>query len=471
MGWADAILGSSNPFAQWADSNPTVLSGIAGGLASGQNISAGLSNAVQAIGPAEAAQNAYKMSLADQQSRLGQIQYERQMQQNALNLQVQQRNAAADWAAKDPSMSQYSDAIRSGAISGADVFNTVNKNIIVPAGSTAADYQGKPIQGGVNGAGSFPSTDLKSQAWNYVMKANAPGADPALKADPQFQASWAIATEPVNTPNGFMQPQVPASWGPSNASPPPAPIVAGGPPPPQVPSAAQTAAPTIVPPIPAAQGPALQPAAAPSSTMPMVAPAAVVNQAPGILPGTQPFQESQQRTTFLANSATPDLERVIAGYPALMNFKDQVAGMIPGDAGRVFQSPAYKQTKDAMGNSMVNMLYFASGANISKEEWQRKVEAYIPAPGDDGQTAANKLDRFSNDVISLANSSKNPEAIKWAQQATQGLDATRQKLLGQGQPPTPTAGSGGQVPVGSTIWGPGGKQFILGADGVPKPVI
>jgi hypothetical protein len=129
MGWADMILGSSNPFAQWADSNPMVLSGIAGGLASGQNISAGLSNAVQAIGPAEQAQNAYKLSLADQQSRLGQIAYERSIQQAALQRQLAGMQSASDMAAQssNPTLQSMAPILKNDPTAVTDLVGAMTK--------------------------------------------------------------------------------------------------------------------------------------------------------------------------------------------------------------------------------------------------------------------------------------------------------------------------------------------------------
>jgi hypothetical protein len=122
-----------------------------------------------------------------------------------------------------------------------------------------------------------------------------------------------------------------------------------------------------------------------------------------------------------------------------MNTKDQLlqklSSVDPTGLARAAQDPAYKQAKDAMSNDMVNLLYFASGANINKDEWARKVEAYLPAIGDDPQTAVNKLDRFANDVLTLANGTKDPDTIAWAKQALSGIQATEQSILNGGKKP------------------------------------
>lgn len=458
-GWADMILGSTNPFAQWADSNAYVRSAMGAGLASGQNFESGLSNAVQGIPQARQAQNAYDMSLKDQQTRLDQIEYERTLQQNALKLQADARQQAADWATKN-GHGDVAPLLQSGALTGSDIYNSDNKMSFAPAGSVP--YLGNKPAPGAGAASTFYGGDEKSRAWNYLVQANQPGADPVLKQKPDYQAAWAIATMPTSTPNGLMQPQVPPSWAPGTTP-------AGGSP--GVPDPGAIAGPAAA----QAQAPAASPPEAPASAtgngMPMIAQPASVQPGPGVIAGTKPFNESQARTTFLAQSAIPDLKRVIDGYPALTNFKDQVAGAVPGGLGRMAQSSEYKQTRDAMSSSMVDLLYFASGANINKDEWARKTDAYLPAIGDDGKTAANKLDRFATDVISLANSSNDPNTIAWAKQAVAGIKATEDKLLNQGKPAQTAPGDQTKVPAGKIIYGPGGKQYVMGADGIPKPVI
>ena len=148
-GWADAILGSSNPFAQWVDANPLVTKAIGGGLASGQNISAGLSNAVQAIAPAQQAQNAYQMALTDQQSRLGQIQYERQMQQATLARQLEGMQSASDMAANSdsPMLQAIAPILKNDPTAVSDVVGALSK--VTPV---------SPEQRGINGFGDTVGT-------------------------------------------------------------------------------------------------------------------------------------------------------------------------------------------------------------------------------------------------------------------------------------------------------------------------
>lgn len=156
MGLADLIFGTANPFSQYVDTNQQKLAGIGAGLASGQNFSSGLSNAVQGAQQGGQADRVYALSLADQKARMEQIAYERQLQQNALGLQVQQRNATADWVAQN-GHPELADAIRAGAISGGDVFAQMYKNpTFAPPGSMVIpnDFNsGQPNGGTISGSG------------------------------------------------------------------------------------------------------------------------------------------------------------------------------------------------------------------------------------------------------------------------------------------------------------------------------
>ena len=407
-----------NPLLDWIDQNRSTLLGLGAGLAGGgpdlgRAIGAGLEGAGQG-------------ETAD---------YNRKLQQNALDLQAQQRKATADWARAN-GYGQYADAIEAGAISGSDIFNLLNKQTVVPNGSSVIDGRGNTVSSPGPG---FAGNDIKSQAWNTVMAANSPGADPALKRDPKYQAAWSIVTTPTMTPQGMMQPNIPASWGPN--------ATAQGAPPQQIPPAA---GPMPSPAPGAPQGSDVAPlgsmSGAAQGNFQSVAGPGPTALGPGIIPGTAPFNESQARTTMLVQSAIPDLQRVVTGFPALVNTKDQVLQKF-GSVGRLLQDPAYKQAQDAMTSAIGNVLYVASGANLNADELKRKVQAYVPAIGDDPKTAANKLDRFANDIISMANGTKDPTTIRWAQQAVQGLQATRDKLLAG----TPQQSSAPVVDLGNGI--------------------
>jgi hypothetical protein len=406
--------------AAWYDPSQwgATLGNLGSGLSRNSNLLLGLGAGLLSGNLGAIPQDISQGAQADRQQNL---------QDYQLGLQAQQRNATAQWA-RDNGYGEYADAIEAGAISGSDIFNLINKQTVVPQNSYVINGKGDVTAGSPN-PGSFPGQDLKSQAWNTVLRGQ---GDPAQRSTPQYAAAWAIVTQPTMTPQGMIQPNVPQAW---------APISAGN----ALPS---TPAGNVLPSAPAAavaapQGSDVAPigslASAPQGPFQTINPAPPPVRGPGIIPGTTPFNESQQRTNFLANSATPDLQRVIQGYPALMNTKDQLlqklSSVDPTGLARAAQDPAYKQAKDAMSNDMVNLLYFASGANINKDEWARKVEAYLPAIGDDPQTAVNKLDRFANDVLTLANGTKDPDTIAWAKQALSGIQATEQSILNGGKKP------------------------------------
>lgn len=126
MGWADALLGPSNPFAQYADSNPILLASIGAGLASGQNISAGLSNAVQAMPGGMQAQNAYNQTL-----------YDRAIQQRTFGLQQAQWKQAGDWATAI-GHPELSPALASGTMTMPDAIGIITNRIAIPPGGSSA---------------------------------------------------------------------------------------------------------------------------------------------------------------------------------------------------------------------------------------------------------------------------------------------------------------------------------------------
>jgi hypothetical protein len=97
MGLLDQALGRENPVSQYVDSNPSTIHGLFSGLATGQNISDGLS---------AAAQNANAGA----------------MQDRVLQQQMAGRNQTADWLAAqpNPNLAKLAPLVRSGLLSGGD---------------------------------------------------------------------------------------------------------------------------------------------------------------------------------------------------------------------------------------------------------------------------------------------------------------------------------------------------------------
>lgn len=459
-GLLDMLFGRSNPVAQFADSNRSLLGAIGSGLAQGQNFGQGLAAAAQGAPAARNADTQRSMYLSGLNSTYNYLSKSHPELAQAVATGAMSPSDAFAQAMKLDHPAPVSIAPGGSLvnpITGATIARTAPNAVSLAPGAILANPQTGAQIGANTGNGGFYSTDMRSQAWNTVMRANAPGADPALKDSPAFRASWAIVSQPTMTPQGIVEPQLPDNWGPAgntagNSA--PAPVT------PQM-SAPQPAGVSA-----AAPGtPPVTPTSASVSDMSMIAPAANAQFGHGIVPGTQPFNQSQARTTMLTQSAIPDLKRVIDGFPALMNTKDQILAKF-GDLGRVAQDPAYKQTTDAMTSAMGNILYVASGANLNAGELQRKVQAYMPAIGDDPQTAVNKLDRFANDVMTQANSTKDETTIRWAEQAVQGIKQTEKQMLAGQQSPAPQT-----VPAGTPIWGPDGKQYVMGPHGAPVPVM
>lgn len=400
MGLLDLILGQGNPISQFADSRQNTLGAIGAGLASGPTFSQGMANAAQNIPQAKSAD--YQMNL-----------YRGQVSQTVKYLQD-----------KHPDLAQ---AVAGGTLSPSQAFQQAYQldnapPVPVAPGSVPTYLQG-PKAGQTLGArpDGFTSQDMKSQAWNMVIKANSPGADPSLKNSPDFQAAYAIVSQPIMTPQGMMQPNLPPGWGPGAA-----PAGAGAPPP----SAAGPSGMAAPPAMSGAPQQAPTPTSASVGDMSMVAPPMPPTQGPGIIPGTKPYNETQARLTYLTQSATPDLKRVVDGFPALMNVKDQLLSKDSTGLTRGLQDPAYQRASNAVRAAMGNIMYFVSGAAQGNVEVERKLDSYIPKFGEGPEVAADKLDRFANDIVSMANASNDAATVAWATQAVAGIKNTESQILG-----------------------------------------
>lgn len=411
----------SGPYA-WA-SNPAPAAapsnwwdGVNNGLGNNSGLLLGLGSSLLSGNLGSIGQNVAQGAASDRSRRL---------QDTALGLQIKQRNATADWARKN-GHPEWADAIESGAISGSDVFNQMNKLTVLPFGSEAINGSNQVV-GGNSANGGFGGTDLKSQAWNTIMTANAPGADPALKADPKFAAAWAIATEPTMTPQGMMQPQVPPSWGPGQS--------AGAAPTPYLP--AQAGGPTMAAaglqqqPYPNADAP-LPPGGLPPGTFQNIAPPTQVANLPNVIPGTAPYNESKARLGDLTSSAIPDLKRVVDNFGALQNTWGQLLDKDPTGLTNGLKPEDYQRASGATKAALGNVMYFVSGAAQGYTELSRKLDTYLPAFGDHSGTVVDKLDRFANDIMSMANASGDPRQIERAQQAIANIQDTEQQILARG---------------------------------------
>lgn len=399
MGILSALLGGTNPAAQWANQNHGFLSAVGSGLGSGQNFSAGLATAAQ-NGPSGS-----------------QLDYARQLQQNALDLQTQQRNQTADWAEKN-GHKDWADLLRSGAVTGSDVFNLLNKQTVVPFGSSVVNGEGQTVSGG--SSGQYGGTGMDSQNWNLVLKAQSDKTGQAWN-DPQVQAAWAQLNQPTvtyqQTPQGLVAvskpPNLPPGWGP--------------------PAPGQSPVPTGA--LPSGAAPAMAPSGtqpAPSGTLANVG--GITTSAP--LPGTKPApNESQNRIDILAKMAVPDLKNAVADFSSLRDPLGQLLSRDPTGLTNALKSPSFQRAQTAVRASISNILYTVSGAAVGDKELERKIQDLTPQFGEDVTVSAQKLDRLSSYIDAIAGASGDPKTVQAAQEAEAGIADAKAQMLNGGKPP------------------------------------
>lgn len=403
MGILDLALGSANPVASYADTNRSWLSALGAGLGSGQNFSQGLSNAAQ-LGPAAQAQD-----------------YQRGLQQNALTLQVQQRDAAADWVSK-LGHPELAAAIKSGAISGSDAFSQLTKQTVVPPGSSVIDGQGKPVGTPPSG---YAGTSLPEQNWNLVMQAQSGKKD---WNDPQVQAAWAQLNQPTityqQTPQGlvpiYKAPNLPAGWGPPSAAP-AAPAPATQPIPGNGPVAPQ-AAPS-------------QPASSDVAPIGSMAPQNGFSVGQPLAGTATPLTQNQSTDVYYATNAEgamPVLDKLGGSLTSLG--QDLGSKVLGPTLGNFVKSGDYQQAEQA-GRVFINAIERKeSGAAIGATENETYGRTFLPQPGDKPATLQQKAIARQRAIIALK-AGMPPQAILEQAQAEQGAPSMLQ----------PDTSSGGQI--------------------------
>lgn len=395
MGLAE-LLGGSPDFSKWFQSHRNALTDFGVGLASQRGLGGAASGLAQG----------------------GDADYQRNLQKAALDLQSQQRAAAAAWA-RDNGYEQYAPAIEAGAISGSDIFNLLNKQTVVPQGSSVVNGRGETVTSPQGG--QFLGTGMDAQNWNIVMKAQ---SNPSLKASPQFQAAWAQLSQPQityqQTPSGLVpimkQPNLPAGWGPPTSGD----VVAdtGGP-------APQMGTPQ---------------SGGYSPTSPDVAPLGGVSVGQP-LPGTRAAPtEAQGRNSTITTVLLNELPNVNKNFAALADPKGQLLGML-GPIGNPWQSSEYQRAASGVSTAVSDILYSLSGASSNPGEVINQIRNLTPQYGDKPEVVADKLNRFNVYVRAIAQQSGDPQlqaavekAITQAGTETQGpqdTDALVNKYLTQ----------------------------------------
>lgn len=329
------------------------------------------------------------------------------LQSYQLSLAAAQRQAADDYVIKlgHPELK--------GAFATVGDAVAANKPTVIAPGDQLRSGFGDMSQG----AGGFDGSD--KGAVNFLVRAQ---SDPSLRGTPDYAAAWAIATKPTMTPQGMMQPSFPPEWAP------------------QQPAAAATAPPP--------QAGSYQPSAsdvAPIGTMAgsgqfqNVSGPVPTATAPGIIAGTAPYNESKARLTDLTQSAIPDLKRVVDNFGALQNTWGQLLDKDPTGLTNALKPEDYQRASGATKAALGNVMYFVSGAAQGYTEVARKLDSYLPAFGDHPGTVVDKLDRFANDIVSMANASGDPAAIARAQQAIANIKQTEAQILAKATAAPPAA--------------------------------
>lgn len=194
MGLLDAILGAANPVSQFVDSH---------------------SNTLAAIGPALSSSNWSGVAAGKQQD------YQNTLQQNALQLAVQQRNATAQWLTQI-GRPDLAAAAQSGAMTFGDAFNAVTKPTVLNADQVAVNPLTNAItdpSAGANAAGGIPGSPSpvgKNIGDPYqgtvngqnVMLSNTEAGGPRLLG--AVSGSQPVGGAPVSSPPGSVTP-VPGS--------------------------------------------------------------------------------------------------------------------------------------------------------------------------------------------------------------------------------------------------------------------
>lgn len=198
-GLADLLFGAQNPFSQFVDQNAGTIHQAGAGFASGLNFGDALSGAAKGAAQGQQYQNAYALQLADQKQRQDQIAYERTLQQNALQLQSDQRKSTANWAIQN-GHPEWAGPIMSGAISGSDIFGQMYKpGTVIPQGGgyipNQLSYDPGASGGAASGAisvpsvgGGAPTTTVAGMPKGYIQLPPAPA--PGYRNNPDGTQSF-----------------------------------------------------------------------------------------------------------------------------------------------------------------------------------------------------------------------------------------------------------------------------------------
>ena len=157
------------------------------------------------------------------------------------------------------------------------------------------------------------------------------------------------------------------------------------------------------------------------------------------LPGTAARPtEAAARAGILTGNLLYDVPIVLQNFDALSDLKSRTLGQLPG-IGPAFQSDEYKSASQALGNSVLNIVYGLSGAQASNEEKANNAAGMTPTVFDGPNQIAEKKGRLVNFLQGIAQQSGDPEKQRQAQEIL--------KSLGAATPKSPIVDMGGGITI------------------------
>lgn len=146
--------------------------------------------------------------------------------------------------------------------------------------------------------------------------------------------------------------------------------------------------------------------------------------------------EKERQAAAMYASSIPDYEIVIDTFASLGDLAQQTQGAIPL-VGNFLASEEYQRGRNAIANILQNYLVVTSGATVTEEEFNRRLQQVLPQPGDREGTLEDKFNRIGSWI----------EAIQRAGGAAIPEDARLPSITGGGAAAAPQQPQGEPVPV------------------------
>jgi hypothetical protein len=357
-------LGYKGPFAQFIGAHRNAIGGLGAGIARGRNFGEGIAYGTEGALQGRQADDIFAAT-------------KKKEADDALALE----RAIENMRKYSP---EIADIVASGGMEPDAAWNSILTSSV------------SPLQGDEQPGGTYAGTGMDAQNWNILLKAT---QDPSFIGSPEYAAAYSQLTQPrvtyQQTANGVVPvmetPQIPA-W----VQPPPGmgPSPGG-----------------------ATMGQPEMPGAAPMPGQPPVA-----TGQPGLgvgapLPGTLPKPtEAQNRLGMMSDTITNEVRTFHENVAAMDDMGQQLIAM-GGPLANPWLSEDYQQAAQSIATSASQVLYALSGAAAGDAETEKRIKEVTPVFGDKPGTIRDKINRFNNYVMTLANASGDPEKIAAAQAA------------------------------------------------------